>query len=165
MMKNNQIKKLFLKWKQIEIQCSKLSSQIENCNTRYDTIVSIGRGGMIPSRLIAEKLNIMNIDIFNCRSYIDIANQGKMISGHFNYDVLNNKKVLIVDDVYTTGNTLNFVCEEIYRNVDDIFISTATMYLNSHEKLRNKFPNFWSEEYDAKREWLVFPWEYDKDRK
>lgn len=164
-MKKNQIKKVFINWKHIGIHCCKLSNQIENCNTKYDTIVSIGRGGMIPSRLIAENLNIHNVEIFNCRSYTDIANRGRIISEPFNYNVLNNKKVLIVDDVYTTGNTLNFVCGEIYRNVNEIFISTATMYLNSHEKLRNKFPNFWSEEYDAKKEWLVFPWEYDEDRK
>lgn len=164
-MESNQIKKVFLDWNTIESLCNTLSDQIKDVGLKYDTIVSIGRGGMIPARLIAENLDIHNVEIFNCRSYTDIANQGKMISGPFNYDVLFDKKVLIVDDVYTTGNTLDFVCGRICQTVDEIFITTATMYLNKQQKVIERFPDLWVKEYDANTDWLVFPWEFDGDRK
>lgn len=159
------IDKIYLSWDDVEKNCQDLADKIKHDSVIYDIILSVGRGGLIPSRLLSEYLGIKRVEIYNVKSYTDIASQGKIISTPFNYQFLNNKEVLIVDDVYTTGDTMNYVTSSIYQNVDEIFIATCAMYYNTNQKWSTNKPDIWSQEYDAKTKWLVFPWEFDEDRK
>ena len=53
---DSKIDKVFIDWKHIEFLCDILTSKIKEVGVTYDSIVSIGRGGMIPARLISERL-------------------------------------------------------------------------------------------------------------
>ena len=154
-------KKKYVSWQDIENNCLSIVNTIRKYNAKYDCIVSVGRGGMIPSRIISEYLDIRNIYIYNIRSYTDIDQQGKIISEKFDFSALEGKNVLIVDDIYTTGHTLDFVCDSISNNVDDVFITTATLYENSNKLIVDRKPNIYASVYDSVRDWIVFPWEND----
>lgn len=160
--------KKFIKWAEIQKNCDQLSNIIQKVNEKYDCIVSIGRGGMIPSRLVSEKLNIKEIHIINAYSYTDINKQGDIHTIPFDFSILENKNILIIDDVCTTGRTITEIQKLICENVDNFLISIVTLYYNSNliisEDSDIVIPNLYAEKYTANDTWLVFPWEDDADR-
>jgi len=164
---------LNLTWEQCQDKCEilsryiSISRHINNDIDPIDIIVCVGRGGMIPSRLIAESLNIKDIVMYNISSYNSIGLEGKSEIKEtipFNYyDILSYKNVLIVDDVATTMSSINYIRQKIIMNrADNVMycraIYSATLYCNKNLSSNNR-PDFIASEYDANNTWIVFPWE------
>ena len=80
-------------WNDIEEIIKKLSGRILELNRTFSSISTVSRGGLIPSRLIADTLDIKKI-------YVD---QNKISSDS-----------LFVDDIFDSGKTFN----NIFLNVD-----------------------------------------------
>ena len=131
----------------------------------YDVVVSIGRGGLVPARILAEILDIKTIDILDAASYVgtksgDMHLDNSNISKAYHTAKLQGKNVLIVDDCVTTGKTIvaaaNFItqCEPAY-------ISNVVLYYNKNLpwNILNETLTTYGQEYDGKDVWLVFPWE------
>jgi uncharacterized protein len=78
----------------------------------FDIIVAITRGGMIPACLMAQLLNIRDIDALNIEYY---AGASKTLEQPFifpkRYDHINSRKVLVVDDLTESGKTLNYALD------------------------------------------------------
>jgi len=166
------MRKVYYSWKNIEDRCHNLSERIKrdypldsskNDNTYYDLILCIGRGGMVPSRILAEDLNIHQVEIINCNSYLDVNKQGDITYSNFNYQVLENKRILVVDDVFTTGKTIDFVVKTIQNNVENFELNVATVFYNLDTD-NDKAPDFYIDNYRAKEQWIVYPWEMDSER-
>jgi len=91
-------------WNDIEKIIKKLSKSILELNRSFSSITTVSRGGLIPSRLIADALNIQKI-------YVD---QNKISSDS-----------LFVDDIFDSGKTFN----DIFLHVDgDSKFIFATLY-------------------------------------
>ena len=73
-------------WTDIEEIIKKLSKRVLELNRTFSSISTVSRGGLIPSRLIADTLNIKKI-------YVD---QNKISSDS-----------LFVDDIFDSGKTFN----------------------------------------------------------
>lgn len=160
------VNKLYLSWKDIEIHTLNLSHHILNYFSEVnlpDMLISIGRGGMIPTRLVSECTTIKNIKVFDIKCYTDENKVGNIEIGHFDYDELEDKSIVLIDDVYTTGTTLNAVINSIENNSKNCSISTATLYWNTDNLQskdgKTKRPDVYSGVYSAKDTWIVFPWE------
>jgi len=91
-------------WNDIEEIIKKLSERILELNQTFSSISTVSRGGLIPSRLIADILNIKKI-------YVD---QNKISSDS-----------LFVDDIFDSGKTFNDV---LLRVDDDSKFIFATLY-------------------------------------
>jgi hypoxanthine phosphoribosyltransferase len=128
-----------------------------------DILVSLGRGGMVVTRLVSECTNIHDIKLFNIKCYNCDDKLSKVTTGSFNYTDLNDKSVVLIDDVYTTGTTIDTVTELIQKNTENCSIDTATLYWNidnlNRAEGKIKRPNVYSGTYSASTTWLVFPWE------
>lgn len=108
---------------------------------KYDCILGIANGGIIPARLLAEELAI------NCIMLVPVRNK-QVVSEELPL-VQKGKKYLIVDDIYDTGDTYlkvkqaleGFDCD--YAFCMSRYHQEFGMYgrLLGHEK------------------WVVFPWE------
>ncbi|HIE36579.1 TPA: phosphoribosyltransferase [Candidatus Geothermarchaeota archaeon] len=120
---------------------------------RFDCIVGISRGGLIPTRLLSDFLTIKDIRIIRSiyytgtgetldRPLIDISTLGEV----------NGLKVLIVDDVADTGNTLMEVKNKIL-DMGARQVLIATLYVKPWRKVEI---DFYARETDK---WIVFPWE------
>ena len=76
---------------------------------------------------------------------------------------MNDKSIVLIDDVYTTGTTIDTVIDLMQKNTKNSSIDTATLYWNADNvKSTNgkiKRPNVYSGTYNASTTWLVFPWE------
>ena len=82
-------------WNDVDEIIKKLSERILQLNRTFSSISTVSRGGLIPSRLIADALNIKKI-------YVD---QNKISSDS-----------LFVDDIFDSGKTFN----NIFLNVDGV---------------------------------------------
>ncbi len=130
-----------------------LAKKILGSGKQYDCIVGISRGGLIPSRLLSDFLGIKDIRIIRSVYY---TGPGETLDKpQISLDGLgdlNDKRVLIVDDVADTGDTLNSLKNLILeRGVEDVAI--ATLYVKPWRKIHI---DYFVRETDK---WIVFPWE------
>ncbi len=108
---------------------------------KYDCVLGITNGGIVPARLVAEELRIICIMLVPVRGKQVIKEEMPRLDG--------NKKYLVVDDIYDTGDTYRKV-KAALKGYDCDFAFCMSRYrqdfgaygrLLGHEK------------------WIVFPWE------
>ncbi len=129
-------------WDEIDKLTVDFSKKIYNSNVKYDCILAITNGGIVPARLIAKELDIQNIQ------FVPIRN--KKLYREELVPLQKDKKYLIVDDIYDTGNTFLKVFN-IVKEFNYDFAFLMTRYQNNNVKLVSKILNH--------RKWIVFPWE------
>lgn len=150
-------KQVHINWDQITKSCKIVSDKLCNAGCNFDAIICMGRGGMVPTRLISEYLNIKEIH------YIPVRYDGKkIIVGDYNFSKFENKDILIIDEVYTTGKSIKAVADKIFDATDNVTLTDCTCYRHKDSKYK---PDVWAYEYDASTDWLVFPWETTGDDK
>ena len=119
-------------WTDIEEIIKKLSKRILELNRTFSSISTVSRGGLIPSRLIADALNIKKI-------YVD---QNKISSDS-----------LFVDDIFDSGKTFNDV---LLRVDDDSKIIFTTLYARRGMTYPDQLI-YGEETFDDS--YVVFPWD------
>ena len=119
-------------WTDIEEIIKKLSKRVLELNRTFSSISTVSRGGLIPSRLIADALNIKKI-------YVD---QNKISSDS-----------LFVDDIFDSGKTFNDV---LLRVDDDSKIIFTTLYARRGMTYPDQLI-YGEETFDDS--YVVFPWD------
>jgi len=92
----------------------KVSRKISDSPLDFDVVVGIARGGFPPARLLCDFLNIKTLTAIQIRHYTGGGQQKEEveISDPININ-LKGKKVLIVDDVNDSGETLKVAVDHI----------------------------------------------------
>lgn len=151
-------KKINLKWTDIESATKDIYRKIVNFQNfngySFDCIICVGRGGMVPSRILSEYLNIDKVYMINCKSY-NGTTAGKVIIEQLNKNI-NDMNVLVVDDCMATGGTFSAVVNEISKFYKIKNLRSCCLYAS---KSLSQKPSFFFKEYNSNTEWLVFPWE------
>jgi hypoxanthine phosphoribosyltransferase len=134
--------KEYCTWQEVEVLVEKLAHTIQRSGKKYDVILAIANGGIIPARLIARELDVNHIQ------FIPIRN--KKLHLEEMLPLLKGRKYLIVDEIYDTGDTFSKVFDVVNR-FDCDFAFLMTRYKDSNAKLVAKILD-----HDK---WVVFPWE------
>lgn len=159
---NNNIN--YFSWKKISTIVKNMS---DNIRKDYDPeiIISVVRGGMIPSVILSHTLNVRKIEniksIETISDEINAIKQEPMIDEKINLSEIRGKKVLIVDDILGSGATIRKIREEIKRWKPKE-LKTAICIVNEENWEKSNKSNYNDEiEYIGKivRGWVVFPWE------
>ena len=119
-------------WNDIEKIIKKLSKSILELNRSFSSITTISRGGLIPSRLIADALNIKKI-------YVDQNNI--------------SSDSLFVDDIFDSGKTFN----NIFLHVDD---DSKFIFATLYARCGMTYPEqlmYGEKTFDDS--YVVFPWD------
>ena len=148
------LKNTDISWQDVETACRNIADELKDAE-KFDCIVCVGRGGMIPSRLMSEHLGIKTIHLVHAHYEIKDTNK-KIIVGDYNFKQFEGKNILIVDEVYQTGLSIKAVCDKIFDACDEVCITDCTCYFNKNSKYQ---PDLWAFTYDDSTDWLVFPWE------
>ena len=116
-----------------------------------DILVPILRGGMSLCHYIAEILNIRDIRCISCISYDDTKKLDRVEIT--NLPILpKNKKILIIDDICDSGDTLFEVLKIIKEKNPTCTFKTATLF---YKKTAIFTPDYTLHEA---KEWIDFFW-------
>jgi hypoxanthine phosphoribosyltransferase len=150
------MKKTKLTWEDIEKLCTQLTDQIYDkvlTTPKFNTIVTISKGGLIPARLIAETLDVQRIVTVGISSYKQ-EKQTKFDVYQTITDPLIGQRVLIIDDIADSGKSLSYVKELINEHNPDS-IKICTLHYKSNSSIK---PDFFGKKV-LNSEWIVYPWE------
>ena len=167
---------LFMSWKDLEYYLDMIIENIRKTNIKYDAIVGLKTGGAIISDYISRKLNIKNYKIkfskkkYECKKtskdffnnyyneYIKKENSEFMICEGINDD-LKNKNIILIDELVSSGNTMNFAIDYLLsKNVTTIYPTTILSNLKNKNLTHN-----YNLDYILYCDYVVFvyPWGYD----
>lgn len=135
-----------ISWEQLHRDAKALSWRLHETEKKWNGIVAVTRGGLVPAAVIARELDIRYIDTVCVTSY-DWQEQGRtnIIKGIEG----SGKDLLIVDDLVDTGSTAKVVREML----PDAFF--ATVYAKpAGRPLVDIYVTEVSQDT-----WILFPWD------
>lgn len=144
---------LKISWEEVEELVENLAGNILS-SYRFNLLVGVLRGGMIVAHLLSDILGIDEIYPVGCSSYTDIYKHSQVRIYHpLIIDNLEDKNVLVVDDVADSGDTLKAIVQKIIAPKHPREYRTATLHIKPWSTFK---PDYYVEIVDA---WIVYPWE------
>lgn len=150
--------KTFLDWAHIEALVDAL---VERLPRDYEAMLVVARGGMVPGCLISEKMDIRNILVAAVMSYMaPDETLERPIFLEFPDDILlAGKRVLVVDDVWDSGKTVMAIKERL--TAVGSRYDVATLH---YKPGRSRFPDRPDYYAEATDDWIVYPWDPERDK-
>lgn len=143
----------YVTWREVIRGCIELASRVKKEGFKPDAILSIVKGGLIPSRIIADLLEIDEICFIGVKFYKAATQQDTKPQLTFPLTCsVRDKNILVVDDVVETSRTLQLVVEELSR-YGAKRVKTMALYV---KKWSSIVPDYY---YMLVDKWVVFPWE------
>ena len=131
-------------------------------------IIAIWRGGTPVGMAVQEILDYCGVEsdhiAIRTSSYVGVDKRGAVAVHGLNYivkKICHDDRLLIVDDVFDTGNTIAAVIEELGRRARDNTPEDISVAVPWYKPSRNEtelVPDYFVHET---AEWLVFPHELD----
>lgn len=149
------IKCKLVKWEEVVEWCRKLAEKIKESGWRPDLIVAIARGGYTPARLLCDFLDIhdlVSIQILHWGRAAEITAEAHV---KYPYQLdLSGKKVLLVDDICDTGDSIIVAKKYILEKWRPAELKVGVMqWISSVAKIK---PDYYVEEIPWI--WYQYPW-------
>ncbi|MFH1752336.1 MAG: phosphoribosyltransferase family protein [archaeon] len=150
--------KLFASWQDIKVGCEKIVESLRKENFKPDVIVAIGRGGYIPGVIIShllenKKLFTLKVEFTEKENTSNQTLKQKPVIIQAIKEKLEGKKILLIDDVNESGQSIQTVTNYLLKEKQVKEIKTGII----HEKpWTKKKADFVGKTVDA---WVVHPWE------
>ncbi len=119
-----------------------------------EVIVGIARGGLTLAHAMSEALNIREVQTIRTELY-DATYKRESLSIFGGCDLKDHKRVLVVDDIADSGETLQAVMQNLESEFSEITFRSATLFYKNSSVYK---PHFWVNEAN---EWIDFFWESD----
>ena len=128
-----------------------LTSKIDQ---EFDAIIAIARGGLSVALMLGEHYDIRDVYAINTIGYVGTKKLDEVKV--FNIPYLNGaKKVLIVDDIVDSGDTLREVLKVLEERYPFTIFSSASIFYKPTASIE---PTWWVKEAT---EWIEFFWSED----
>ena len=143
-----------LDWFEVHDLITELFVKLQKLRINPQMIVGIAKGGWIPARLLVDFYKIEHLSSIGVKYYEKIGKRhDKPILKQFLDDELQNKDILLVDDLVDSGESMKLAVQELKkRGIQKL--TTATLY----QKRNSIFTPTAVAKVTSK--WIVFPWEY-----
>jgi hypoxanthine phosphoribosyltransferase len=147
-----------IEWKEIHKAVNNIVTEIKREEFNPDYVIAIARGGVVPARLICDELMIKNFISIKADHWGITANKdGKAVLSHGTNVDLKGKRILLVDDITDTGESMQ-LCKDYLEDLKPSIVKTAALYHLTGSKF--------SPDYSGAEEiwtWMVWPWNYKED--
>ncbi len=148
-----------LTWDEVDKLVDVLTPQFRG---RFDAMLMITRGGIVPGGLLAEALDIKYILTAAVRFTMDLPNVKLAAWPEFlqfpEDAVVTGRRTLVVDDVWGSGRTITAVKDRL--EGAGARPETCVLHFNPYRSLFTKAePNYYAAITDAH---IVYPWEIDR---
>jgi uncharacterized protein len=143
-------------WDALEVLVKGLAEQV---GSGHDVLLAITRGGLVPSGMLAYLLGHRDILVAAVVYYDDHGQPGEQPAFYqFPSDpLLHGKRVLIVDEVWDTGTTIEAVVERV--RLAGGTPTTAVLHYKPHRSKVRSVPDHHVVSTDA---WIVYPFKYGR---
>lgn len=150
------VKTKLVTWEEIVDWSMHLAEIIRNDGYIPDIVVAVARGGFVPARLICDFLGVENLLSIQSQHWTEAAKMEEKAILRFPYKVnADELKVLVVDDIVDTGETLKLARDYIRDNWNPRDVRTAALqWISPVAKFK---PDYY---YIEVKEWTWFqyPW-------
>ena len=134
------------------------ATKIEQTDSKYDYIIGVSRGGLVPATLLsyATEIPMKTIDI-KTRKADGTQCQPETYYGDHLGEIMANSNVLFVEDIIDSGLTLSEI-SRIMKNRDKTFEYASIVY---NTALKTQQPAFYytTINRDYYKDWVIFPWD------
>jgi len=136
----------------------KVGKKINTSGYKPDMIVGLARGGWVLARILCDLIGVKDLVSLKVEHWgVTATPDGKAKLKHpLNID-LTGKKVLVVDDITDTGESMR-VTVDYLKTLKPSEIRTAAL---RHIKSSKFIPDYYGEEITWR--WVIFPWNYTED--
>jgi len=148
-------------WKDIERWSMDIVKKVKESGYDPEIVIGLARGGLVPARLIADYLNIKDLYAVKTEHWgLTATPDGKARLAQGLQVSIEGRKVLVVDDITDTGQSLKIALDHIKEHKPS-HIKSATLLHITHSKY---VPDYYSEEVPEDNwTWFIFPWNVYED--
>ena len=150
------VEKDIVTWDALEMLVRQLAEQV---GREHDVLLAITRGGLVPAGMLAYLLGHRDILVAAVAYYDDSGQPGEQPAFlQFPADpLLHGKRVLIVDEVWDTGTTIEAVVERVRLAGGEP--TTAVLHFKPQRSKVASVPDHHVVSTDA---WVVYPFKYGR---
>ena len=152
-----------LSWMHIENLVNILAYKLKG--QKFDMVVGVARGGLIPAAMLASRLEIRRVRSFQLASYSEEGNQQPVRTLDSSLSIIQEierleyANVLYVEDIVDTGVSMSlvrsiFTLPKGYKSE----ATFASLVLKAHKAPRCDWPDVCGHMY-TEPGWVKFPWE------
>ena len=148
--------KLIVGWDDLDALVAELAERVKG---EYDVMLAITRGALVPAGMLAYRLGIRNIIVAAVAFYDDEGQPADTPTFlQFPGDpLLHDRRVLIVDEVWDTGSTIQAVIDRV--RLAGGRPTTAVLHYKPGNSRVPSVPDHFVVETDA---WVVYPFKFGR---
>lgn len=141
-------------WQTFYSLCLEAADVVKASGIKYDVLVGISRGGLVPLRILSDELDQKNLLVVRVEFYEDVGKTKlePTIKEDLREDEIKGLKVLVVDDVADSGKSLRKVVEYL-RKLGAERVDTLTIFFKPKSEI---VPTFYVR---TTNKWIIFPHE------
>jgi len=140
-------------WDRVYEMLIDLALRIRRSGFSPDIIVGVSRGGWAPGRILSDLLENTHTVNIKIEFYLGIGKTTRkpVVTQPLSDDIA-GKRVLVVDDVSDTGESLKVALDHMQEKGAS-GVRSVTVYYKPHSTYK---PDFYA---DSTPDWIIFPWE------
>jgi hypothetical protein len=147
-----------MSWRLFDELSKKLAKKIITSGFQPDFLVGLARGGWVLSRVLCDHLGIKDLVSLKVEHWGVTATPDGSARIKYAFDIdLSGRKVLIVDDITDTGQSMELAVDYVKQKTPDEIKTAALRHIENSEFI----PDYFAEE--IKWRWVIFPWNYTED--
>lgn len=146
-------------WREAYLLAKSLARSVKASGFYPDLVVAIGRGGFVPARTVCDLLLNENLTSMKVEHYGLAAQRNDEVVIRYPLAVnVKGQKLLIVDDVTDTGDTLKTVVGYV-QGLQPAEVRTGVL---QHKTTSSFQPDYFAEIVREWR-WIIYPWAAHED--
>ncbi|ABL78024.1 phosphoribosyltransferase [Thermofilum pendens] len=148
-------------WEEVVEWCRSLAEKVKSSGFTPDIVVAIARGGYVPARLLCDFLDVHDLASIQVLHWGRAAEITSVAHVKYPYQLnLSGKRVLLVDDIVDTGDSVIVARDYILSNWKPAELKIAAMqWISPVAKIK---PDFYVEEV-KEWVWYQYPWTRAED--
>lgn len=147
-------------WEEVENWCDSIIEKVSQ-TFKPDTIVGISRGGLVPGRILSDRMWIKDLQSIKTEHWgLTATVDGRAEIRNKPSLFIKGKNVLLVDDITDTGESMSLAKDYLSTFSPAKIKTVAMLHIN-----RSKFvPDYYAEVVDGEKwTWFIFPWNVYED--
>jgi len=124
-----------------------------------ELLVAISRGGLVPARVLSDQLNLFDLATLKVEHYHAMHKEPIARVRYPLTAEVEGRRVLLVDDVSDSGDSLQVACEHLYERGRPALLKSAVLH---HKQVSSFVPDYFAEAVIDWR-WIIYPWALVED--